>query len=61
MSGELIEVLPQFPMVTDASIWAIYPSARQLAPKVRTFIDYLSERFEGKPYWDQYLENQNKE
>lgn len=60
MNGELIEVLPQFPLVSDAAIWAIYPSARQLAPKVRTFIDYLGERFEGKPYWDQYLENQNK-
>ena len=51
-SGELIEILPDFPLVSDASIWAIYPSTRQLASKVRAFIDYFSDYFSNQAYWD---------
>jgi DNA-binding transcriptional LysR family regulator len=53
--GDLVEVLKQFPLVTDTSIWAVYPSSRLLAPKVRLFVDYLVERFAGIPYWEQEL------
>lgn len=55
--GELVEVLPEFPLVTDTSIWAVYPSSRLLAPKVRVFIDFMVHRFKGTPYWDKELEN----
>ncbi len=50
--GDLVEVLPQFPLVSDTAIWAVYPSSRLLAPKVRSFIDYFAERFGKQPYWD---------
>jgi DNA-binding transcriptional LysR family regulator len=50
--GELVQVLGDYPLVSDTAIWAVYPSSRLLAPKVRVFIDYFAERFEGTPYWD---------
>lgn len=51
-SGELIEVLPDYPLASNTDIWAVYPSSRQLAPKVRAFIDYFSDKFSGTPYWE---------
>lgn len=56
-SGELVEVLPDYPLVSDAAIWAVYPTSRQLAPKVRAFIDYFANYFEGRAYWDVELES----
>lgn len=56
-SGELVEVLPDYPLASDAAIWAVYPTYRQLAPKVRTFIDYFANYFEGRAYWDVELES----
>lgn len=55
--GDLVEVLPEFPLAAETSIWAVYPSSRLLAPKVRVFIDYMVDRFEGTPYWDRELRN----
>lgn len=51
-SGELVEVLPNYPLVANTAIWAVYPSSRMLAPKVRAFIDYYLEFFGDSPYWD---------
>ena len=56
ISGKLVEVLPDYPLASDTAIWAIYPSSRQLAPKVRAFIDYCSAYFGDIPYWDKELE-----
>lgn len=50
--GELVRVLPDFPLVSGAAIWAVYPSSRLLAPKVRAFIDYLSQCYGEPPYWE---------
>lgn len=49
--GELVSIL------TDARWYAIqayvlYPATRHLSQRVRAFVDFLVERFEGKPYWD---------
>jgi DNA-binding transcriptional LysR family regulator len=51
-SGELVRILKQQPLASDTAIWAVYPSSRLLAPKVRAFIDYFSERFGDNPYWE---------
>lgn len=55
-TGSLVEVLPEFPLVSDTAIWAVYPSSRLLAPKVRAFIDYFSAYFGASsgdmPYWE---------
>jgi len=52
-SGELVQVLKHFPLVSDTAIWAVYPSSRLLASKVRLFIDYLIEFYGPSPYWEQ--------
>lgn len=54
-SGELKPILTDYPLQSDTAIWAVYPSSRQLAPKVRVFIDYLVECYGKPPYWDDCL------
>jgi len=51
-SGELVQVLEGYPLATEAAIWAVYPSSRLLAPKVRAFIDYFASYYGEPPYWD---------
>jgi DNA-binding transcriptional LysR family regulator len=50
--GELVPVLADFPLVYDTAIWAVYPSSRLIAPKVRAFIDYFTQYFGEEPYWE---------
>lgn len=52
--GALVPILKDYPLVSEAAIWAVYPSSRLLATKVRTFIDYFSLEFGGVPYWDTF-------
>lgn len=56
-SGALVPILPDYPLVSTQALWALYPSSRELAPKVRVFIDWLVERFGEQPYWDRGLED----
>ena len=39
--------------LSNTAIWAVYPSSRLLARKVRVFIDYFLELFGDKPYWEE--------
>lgn len=55
-SGALVPVLPEYPMVSTQTLWALYPSSRELAPKVRVFIDWLVARYGPEPYWDRGLD-----
>ena len=49
--GRVAEVCPRS-RPEPVGIWAVYPSGRFLQPKLRVFIDFLSERFRGKgPDW----------
>jgi DNA-binding transcriptional LysR family regulator len=50
-AGRLRTILTDF-KAPDISICAIYPETRHLSIKVRLFIDFLVERFGGRPYWD---------
>ena len=36
----------------DFTVFAVYPNRKFLPLKVRTFIDFLAERFSSEPYWD---------
>lgn len=51
-SGDLVQVLQDYPLISDTAIWAVYPSSRLLAPKVRAFIDYFVNHYGEKPYWE---------
>jgi DNA-binding transcriptional LysR family regulator len=58
-SGKLLHILKDFPLVSNTDIWAVYPSSRLLAPKVRAFIDYFSNHFGDYPYWEQSHERKS--
>jgi DNA-binding transcriptional LysR family regulator len=49
--GNLRTVLTDY-TTPEISIYAIYPETRYLSVKVRVFIDFLIDRFGGRPYWD---------
>jgi DNA-binding transcriptional LysR family regulator len=51
-NGKIVQILTEYPLASDTAIWAVYPSSRLLAPKVRAFIDYFTEYFGGTPYWE---------
>ena len=53
-TGRLRTVLNDF-LLQPSSVFAIYPSRKYLAPKVRAFIDFLGEKFGPDPYWDEWL------
>lgn len=55
LSGELVEILPDFPLARETAIWAVYPSSRLLAPRVKLFIDFLANWFGEIPYWEEAL------
>ncbi|MEZ5816739.1 MAG: LysR family transcriptional regulator [Hyphomicrobiaceae bacterium] len=41
--GDLEQILPQFDAGWDSAIWAVYPSNRHLLPKLRVFLEFMSE------------------
>lgn len=50
---KLQALLPSFDITADWAIWAVFPSTRLIAPKVRAFVDFLVDRFDQEtPYWD---------
>ena len=44
VSGALRRLLPEWDCPSQSAVYAVYPSSRQLSPKVRVCIDYLAER-----------------
>ncbi len=53
--GRLLPVLPGW-RLADYNMYAVYPSARHLSPKVRRFVDFLAARFRDPPPWDAGIE-----
>lgn len=54
--GKLIRWLEPWhlkPFAQASSVWFIYPPKRIVSTKVRSFIDFMIERFGVKPYWTQ--------
>lgn len=43
-AGRLVRLLPDW-RLEDLDVYAVYPSARHLSPKVRGFVDFLALRF----------------
>lgn len=54
-SGRLVTVLDDYPISSDTSIWAIYPSRRNVPAKVTAFVSFLKEHFSSQPHWDSLL------
>lgn len=53
-SGELEVLLPDWTL-PDLGIYAVWPHSRHLSAKVRSFVDFLVDRFGSEPYWDRDL------
>ncbi|USD63120.1 LysR family transcriptional regulator [Vibrio sp. SCSIO 43140] len=51
-AGKLVQVLPNYEVEDNTSIWLVYPKANALSPKVRLFIDYLIDKFGSPPSWE---------
>lgn len=49
-AGTLVEVLPQWRAI-ELGIYAVYPTRRHVAPKVRLLIDFLAQAL-WRPPWD---------
>ncbi|MBO6890548.1 MAG: LysR family transcriptional regulator [Roseibium sp.] len=55
--GKLEILLPEYRASKDVGLYAVYPSRKFLAAKVRVFIDFLAELYGSSPYWDAGLDN----
>jgi DNA-binding transcriptional LysR family regulator len=42
-AGQLTVVLPNYPVFSDTSIWAVYPSRHNVPAKVPAFVKFLKE------------------
>lgn len=52
-SGQLIQVLPDYPVTIGAfghGVYALYTKSRHSSPKVRAFLDFFSELFRTKRF-----------
>ena len=49
-AGRLVRLLPGFEPARSP-IAAVYPSRRHLSAKVRTFVDFIAERFAQRQEW----------
>lgn len=48
--GDLVRVLPDY-AIRPRELYALYPQTRHLSPKVRAFVDFAAELYQG-PNWD---------
>jgi len=44
-SGKLLQVLGDYEVATNAALWALYPSAKHLLPRMRALLDFLADWF----------------
>lgn len=52
---QLVPLLAEYQM-RAGNAYAVYPQTRHLSHRVRTFVDFLVQRFTGVPYWEQCLQ-----
>lgn len=55
-SGRLTTVLQEYEPPARP-IHAIYPHRRHLSGKVRTFVEFLYERYQPEPYWEHWTDD----
>ena len=52
-AGRLKRILESY-RLPEFGIYAVYPQARHVAPKVRVFVDFLVKRFGRRPDWEKF-------
>jgi DNA-binding transcriptional LysR family regulator len=53
-SGQLVELLTDY-CLPERTLYAVFLPDRRLPERVRSFVQFLAERFAGEPYWDRPL------
>src|SRR5262249_58319504 len=53
LAGRLVPLLTEW-HTRELIIWALYPHRPLLSPKVRTFVDFLAQRFDGEAEWEKW-------
>jgi DNA-binding transcriptional LysR family regulator len=53
--GRLLALLPGWEDAVPSHLHAVYQERRNLAPKVRAFVDFLAERLTDPPPWERAL------
>lgn len=43
-AGKLVQVVSDYQIASNTAIWALYPTAKHLLPRVRVLLDFLAER-----------------
>lgn len=55
-AGRLVRVLGDFEWFLapgpERAIWAVYPPTKAMAPKIRSFLEFISHRFRNPFYWE---------
>ncbi|MEM8646198.1 MAG: LysR family transcriptional regulator [Pseudomonadota bacterium] len=51
-AGRLVPILEEF-TAPEPWLTALYPPTRHLSAKIRVFTDFLTERFGGRPVWEE--------
>jgi len=51
--GRLVAVLENHPIARTGNIYAVYPPAKFIPPKITSFVDFLISKFGRPPYWEQ--------
>ena len=52
-TGKLEQLLPEYTQL-EMSVYLVFADKEHLAPKVRSFIDYMADYFDGTPSWDRF-------
>ncbi|GAA0782775.1 LysR family transcriptional regulator [Roseibium denhamense] len=50
--GKLVEVMTRYPVARTGNIYAVYPPAKFVAPKISAFVDFLISKYGRPPYWE---------
>lgn len=50
-SGELVQVLPMWRAKAQSALWLVYPKSNVMSVKVRVFMDFLLEHYNGGHVW----------
>jgi DNA-binding transcriptional LysR family regulator len=50
--GRLVAVMEDYPIARTSNIYAVYPPARFVPPKITTFVDFLISKYGRPPYWE---------
>ncbi len=50
--GRLVEVMANYPVTRTGNIYAVYPPARFVPPKVSALVDFLISKYGRPPYWE---------